>query len=228
MRAAVLLDLDGTLFASEELARLGFERTLDRLEREGWRPPGPRQAGLYRQLIGMTADELFKALLPGSSPELRRKAAKMLEEAEMELLKTEGSLFPGAIETLHGLRDSGHPLFIVSNGGEAYVETVVDRHGLRGLIDEVYCAGKHKTKEKAELVGMVLRRKVALAVMVGDRASDIEAARKNGIPSVGCAYGFGRPDELEGADEIISDISELEDAIRRIEGRRGGTDACRG
>lgn len=222
MRSAVLLDLDGTLFASEELARLGFERTLNRLEREGWCPPGPRQPGLFRQVIGMTADELFAVLLPGSSPELRRKAAKMLEEAEMALLETEGALFPGAIETLSRLRGEGHPLFIVSNGGEAYVETVIDKHGLRGLLHDVYCAGKHKTKEKAELVGMILERGIAAAVMVGDRASDIEAARKNGIPSVGCAYGFGRPGELDGADEIIGDISELADAIRRIEVKRGG------
>jgi phosphoglycolate phosphatase len=46
---------------------------------------------------------------------------------------------------------------------------------------------------------------------VGDRRHDMEAGRKNGILTIGCAYGFARPGELDGADRIITNVAELRD-----------------
>ncbi|MNJ42706.1 hypothetical protein D3C77_376810 [compost metagenome] len=46
--------------------------------------------------------------------------------------------------------------------------------------------------------------------MVGDRSSDVEAGNKNGQTVVGCAYAaFGKKDELQGSDYIISSFQEL-------------------
>ena len=47
---------------------------------------------------------------------------------------------------------------------------------------------------------------------------DIETAVKNNLKSVGCAYGYGNPDELKNADIIINDISELPEALEKLEG----------
>ncbi|MNR58572.1 bifunctional 5'-methylthioadenosine/S-adenosylhomocysteine nucleosidase/phosphatase [compost metagenome] len=46
--------------------------------------------------------------------------------------------------------------------------------------------------------------------MVGDRSSDVEAGRSNGLGVVGCAYAvYGRQEELKDADKLITDFREL-------------------
>ena len=49
------------------------------------------------------------------------------------------------------------------------------------------------------------------ALMIGDRAIDIEAARENQLQGCGVLWGFGERDELEKANHalIISEPSEL-------------------
>ena len=48
-----------------------------------------------------------------------------------------------------------------------------------------------KNNKKYSLEELLLREKPELAVMVGDRSYDKEAARYNQIPFVGCKYGYG-------------------------------------
>ena len=48
--------------------------------------------------------------------------------------------------------------------------------------------------------------------MIGDRKFDIQGAKANGITSVGVAFGFAEPGELEreGAEFIAGTVKELE------------------
>jgi phosphoglycolate phosphatase-like HAD superfamily hydrolase len=45
--------------------------------------------------------------------------------------------------------------------------------------------------------------------MIGDRASDVAAARALGTPFIGCDYGHGYRPEIEGAGPIISRFDAL-------------------
>jgi phosphoglycolate phosphatase len=47
--------------------------------------------------------------------------------------------------------------------------------------------------------------------MVGDREHDVRAASRNGVPTVGVAWGYGGREELAraGAELIIEHPSEL-------------------
>jgi phosphoglycolate phosphatase len=47
------------------------------------------------------------------------------------------------------------------------------------------------------------------AVFVGDRRSDAEAASECGIPFIGCLYGYGSKQELEGARALVDAPEEL-------------------
>ena len=70
---------------------------------------------------------------------------------------------------------------------------------------------------KTELLAVVMQRLGAApgeSVMVGDTASDFEAARANGVFSVGVEWGYGRPDELAEADVTVSAPCELRAAVR--------------
>ena len=65
---------------------------------------------------------------------------------------------------------------------------------------------------KPELLAMVMRElgaKPEECVMVGDKTSDFEAAKKNGMESVAVAWGYGVPDELAEADRLARDAKEV-------------------
>ena len=46
-------------------------------------------------------------------------------------------------------------------------------------------------------------------MVIGDRRHDMEVAKTFGLPSIGCLYGYGKPEELEIADHCIHDVREL-------------------
>ena len=47
------------------------------------------------------------------------------------------------------------------------------------------------------------------AAVVGDRLSDINAAKDNGLIAIGCNFDFAQEDELAQADLVIDDLIEL-------------------
>ena len=52
-------------------------------------------------------------------------------------------------------------------------------------------------------------------VMIGDRASDVEAARAVGCQFIGCDYGHGYRHEIEGAGPLVSRFADLPTVIAR-------------
>ena len=51
--------------------------------------------------------------------------------------------------------------------------------------------------------------------MVGDRKFDIQAARANGIPFIGCAYGYA-PQEIREADLVVKEPAEILPAVETL------------
>jgi phosphoglycolate phosphatase-like HAD superfamily hydrolase len=52
--------------------------------------------------------------------------------------------------------------------------------------------------------------------VIGDRHDDVEAGRANGALTIGCAYGFGAPGEIAGADAIVRSAAEIPAALARL------------
>ena len=49
--------------------------------------------------------------------------------------------------------------------------------------------------------------------MVGDRLSDVLAARRSGALAIGCTWGFASAGELSEADRVIERFEELPGAV---------------
>lgn len=45
--------------------------------------------------------------------------------------------------------------------------------------------------------------------MVGDRKSDVKASKSNRLYVIGCDFGFAEPGELNEADSVIWNFSEI-------------------
>jgi phosphoglycolate phosphatase len=55
-----------------------------------------------------------------------------------------------------------------------------------------------------------------LAVMAGDHANDVAAARGGGLPCIFAAWGYGQPAMAEGAAAVARDFAELVTIARRL------------
>jgi phosphoglycolate phosphatase-like HAD superfamily hydrolase len=70
---------------------------------------------------------------------------------------------------------------------------------------------------KADLVKSILEKyPINCGAVVGDRLSDIQAAKNNGLISIGCHFDFAREEELSKADFIINDLKELITVLPKI------------
>ncbi|MBW5447803.1 HAD hydrolase-like protein [Cohnella sp. CFH 77786] len=209
---AVIFDLDGTLFRTETLLETVHRRVFETLRHERLylkeTPPIEKLLGS----LGMLLEDIWKRVMPDGSPEAHARANELLLQYEIEELTLgRGSLYPGVKETLNALRGRGIRLFIASNGLEPYVKGVPEVKGIAGLFEGTYSAGEFGTASKVDLVRRLLDTfEVKSAWMVGDRSSDVEAGKKNGLAVVGCDYaGFRREGELDGSDAVIRAFPEL-------------------
>jgi len=211
-RKLIAFDLDGTIFETEELAVFAVQKTMDKLKKEGLysRPKPEREECL--SVLGMISEEIWDFLLPGSDREVQNRADQLLEAIEKDYLKKGlGNLYPGVKETLEKLKVKGWDFLIASNGGEGYVKSVIEVHGLNPLFAGIYSAGEYQTKEKGDLLRISRQKFPRLQAMVGDRRSDVEAGQANNLITVGCRYGYGYPRELQEADYKIDSFPEIID-----------------
>ena len=110
----------------------------------------------------------------------------------------------------------GIPLFIASNGLEPYIDVIVEVEGLHSVFQDLYSAGRFGTKSKTELVSKLLDDyRIQFGVFVGDRKGDIVAGNQNGLTTIGCQFGFAHSNELEHADYIVMEFSEVGEIIKR-------------
>lgn len=212
---AFIFDMDGTLFQTETLAVSAFYHTFERLVEQGLYTGSLPTEQQIQSSFGMTSSELWQHLLPGGSKKAHEQADQWMLEEELHLLQQGmGALYPDVESVLHQLKDAGWPLFIVSNGMGPYVRGILEIHGLNSLFQGVYTAGDYQTVAKEDLVQRLMKEhQIMGGYMVGDRSSDVQAGKKNGLVVVGCQYAdfpqFSEEKELQGADFIIESFSDL-------------------
>ncbi|TQR29649.1 HAD hydrolase-like protein [Brevibacillus brevis] len=208
---AILFDMDGTLLQTEKLSTPAFIRTFDQLRQKGlWQGETPDERELIN-VLGMTIEQIWDKLLPGASEEATRSADAFLLDNEIQLLKERVTeLYPDVKSILEKLHEKGFALFVASNGQEEYIDAICQAYELKPLMTDLYSAGRFRTHSKNDLVAKLLSDyKIGQAIMVGDRHSDVEAGKTNGLFTIGCDFGFAKPGELDGADVIITSFSQL-------------------
>lgn len=203
----VIFDLDGTLFRSESVEITAFGRAF---EANGLKNM-PKDEIL--SFMGLKMQEVC-LLLGLTDRASQRKFRNDLVTYEKEAIYTSGELYKDAAEMLKHLREDGFRLCICSNGESDYIYAVTERFELTGLFEVIRTADDGYSKSEA-LGHLVKRLGADRFIMVGDRTSDIEAARENGGISIGAAYGYGGS-EAAAADYTAESIQEVERLISLI------------
>ena len=206
---SIFIDLDGTLTDPREGIVRCIQHALATLGRSS------PAAGELERFIGPPLATAFRELL-GTEDTLRIDAALA---AYRERFATVGIFenrvhpeIPGALASLHR---SGRRLHLVTVKPRPFAERIVDHFELGRYLTGIWAP---ELADRLPDKSLILRealgaRKVdpGSAVMVGDRADDVLAARRNRVRAIGVAWGYGSSTELESAspDFIVRSVPEL-------------------
>lgn len=220
--SAVGFDMDGTLLNSGTFGVTAIQRAFADLIAEG-RLPGvsePAAADAIRAQIGKPPWEFYRSLLPEV---LHERAGELHHRAtihENAMLRSgDGHLFDGVTDVLTMLKEEGRKLLLVSNCSQAYMDTVVEVHGLDAWLDYRACVGDTPGKTKSGLLAKGLAEVETLtgAVFIGDRKSDSDAAHDCGIEFLGAAWGYAEAaSEFPPDARVLTDIQQVPAAVRDL------------
>lgn len=199
----VVFDLDGTLNQTHLFSVPAHKEAL-------------RQFGIKdvteAQIIGIygaRAEDYIKVLLPDADDTARREYLRLVSKLETEYILTLGAPFDGIPALLAKLKEAGFLIGVCSNASARYINHVLDSLSLAQYIDYVQPLLPDLTKVES-LANLLATVQPVAAVMIGDRAFDMEAAHRNSLPFIGCLYGYN-PEEVasgEGAAAHPLDIYE--------------------
>ena len=206
-RKTLLLDLDGTL--------------LD---------PGPGIFGSVRHALAamgapIPEDQDLRWIV---GPQVRHTMATLLDgrgdvETAVRLYRDRYSAwglyraepYAGIFQALEQRRRAGTRLLICTAKACVIARKVVEHFGFEPLLEGVYGPDLDgRFDDKGDLIAHILEVEGLEpddVCMVGDREHDVQAAKRNGVPTVGVTWGYGGREELAraGAEVIIDHPSEL-------------------
>ncbi|MCH4825904.1 HAD hydrolase-like protein [Planococcus halocryophilus] len=205
-----IFDMDGTLFQTDRILEIALDDTFDRLRTLNlWDSGTPLEK--YREIMGVPLPEVWKKLLPEHSLETREEANDYFHERLIQNIESgKGALYPNVEEIFMHLKNQGHAIYIASNGLTAYLAAIVAFYGLDRWVTETFSIQQISSLDKGRLVETIVRKyDITNGAVIGDRLSDINAAKMNKLIAIGCRFDFAQEDELAQADFVIEDLSEL-------------------
>lgn len=165
--------------------------------------------------MGVPLPVVWETLLPYHETAVREATDTYFLTRLVENIKSgNGALYPGVTELLEKLSAMGHTIFIASNGLIPYLEAIVSHYRLNRWVTETYSIEQIETLDKGDLVAQIVAEyDIQDGFVVGDRLSDIVAAKANGLIAIGCRFYFSQDDELRQADHIIDGLAEIPDIL---------------
>ncbi len=204
----MIFDLDGTLHHTEKALVPAIQMAMTDL---GFQPAAPESINaLYGEPL-----EVFCQKLLNCTDETCRKFRNGIRKYQKITLPERGELYPGTPRMLSELKRMGFNLAVCSNAGLVYIELVTNSLGIADMF--YLLEGRDGQSSKTRRIERIMSSTgSSFTVMVGDRYHDIEAAAENSIPSIGCLYGYGKPEEMQKADYTACSPSEIVDIVRKL------------
>ena len=172
--------------------------------------------------IGPPLRGTFSSLLETSDKELIEKAMALYRQRFADQGIYENQVYDGIPEMLETAHQAGSISFIATSKPAVYAERIIKHFGLDGHFAKIYGSELDgRLENKADLLPVLLVRErvpAGAAIMVGDRAADILAAKANGIRSIGVLWGYGSEAELTGAgaDKLCLTPAQLGSCLSQI------------
>ena len=176
--------------------------------------------------VGPTLPVAFRTLLRSDEPQLIEQAIAAYRERFETTGMFENAVYPGVRRALAALQKKGHRMRVVTAKPRPYAIRILEHFEIGGFFDAVHGPTlADRTHNKANLIDEALREVASSqAVMIGDRAEDIRAAKANGIPAVAARWGYGSAAELSeaGPNYAANEINDVVQLVRRWRFRARG------
>lgn len=223
MQTAIIFDMDGTLFQTNLILEPALEHTFECLRQNNlWSGATPIEK--YREIMGVPLNVVWKTLCPDHSDTIREKSNHYFQKALIEEIRQgNGALYENVLATLQSLSES-YPLFIASNGETAYLQAIMSTYNLERWIKGCYSIDLIPSKNKSHLVERIMKEQdIVSGFVVGDRASDINAAIDNNLIAIAVNFDFAQLEEIKKAHHIVEQFPQIIDImntcrIRILEG----------
>lgn len=209
--------MDGTLFQTDKILELSLDDTFNHLRLlDKWNAVTPIDK--YREIKGVPLPKVWKTLLPNHSIEEREETdAYFLERLIDNIRDGKGDLYPHVREIFSYLKDNDFSIYIASNGLTEYLNAIVRYYDLSSWVTETFSIEQIESLNKSDLVQSIKEKyDIISGVVVGDRLSDIKAAKDNSLVSIGCNFDFAQQDELSQAGIVIDDLIELKTILPKL------------
>ncbi|EPG67332.1 HAD family hydrolase [Leptospira wolffii] len=211
---ALAFDVDGTLFSSEGIILETYAEAIRRFSEISGTPIQIPDRDRIMLEIGKPVKTIFLNLVP----QLKESERDQISDSVLELLVSKiksgkGEFYPNVYETVSSLKKKGYLILAASNGRRPYIETIFEVSGILSLFDSILVLDNQGLNTKADLVAKYLKD-LSLEpdelLMIGDRNSDHEAARKNGSPFAFCAFGHAPEGEIPDWEVVLAKLSDLD------------------
>ncbi len=215
-RKLLVFDLDGTLAetAGDLIGTLNFI-----LAREGVAPVDLSEA---RFMLGAGAKALIERgfaaqRIPLAPAKLQQLFGDFLAHYEAHIAD-HSFLFPGVVEALDRFEAAGWDFAVCTNKIEAPARKLLVALGVadrfRAIVgQDTFGAPKPDPRVLAQTIALAGGTPTA-AIMVGDSRTDIDTAKRLGIPCVAVDFGYTDVHVSQlGPDRVISHFDELWDSV---------------
>ena len=206
------LDIDGTIFSSEDIIYPTYREAIERYCSE-------RHAALAtpdRERIMLEIGKPVKKIFQNLFPQLTEDDRDTLSDSVLQILceriaRGEGEYYPSVKDTVEEIVSRGGQILIASNGRRAYIDAILSYCGiLKHVIHPTYIDGVQiPTKNEIMLAYKALGISQKEILMVGDRLSDFDAARAIGSDFAWCAYGHAPPGEITQFEIRLEKFADL-------------------
>ncbi|MED1410576.1 MULTISPECIES: HAD family hydrolase [Bacillus] len=217
MLQALIFDMDGTLFQTDKILELSLDDTFNHLcSLQLWDAETPIDK--YREIMGVPLPKVWETLLPDHSNEVRKQTDAYFLERLIENIKSgKGALYPNVKEVFSFIKENNCSIYIASNGLTEYLQAIISYYHLDQWVTEMFSIEQIQSLNKGDLVKNIMKKyDIKEAAVVGDRLSDINAAKDNGLIAIGCKFDFAQEDELAHADLVIDDLMELKGILPEL------------
>ncbi len=216
----LMFDIDGTLSTSQGAGTLAMTRTFEQL----W--------GIENALVGMNfAGRSDSWIVPTalsnqgrdcSADDLERFVDAYVPHLGDALVERNSELCPGVLALLDGLADEDVTLGLGTGNFRRAAEAKLAPLGIWARFVEGGFGDDAADRTALLAAGLARLRRLsndgADAVVIGDTGHDVEAGHAIGAKVVAVRTGYAKPGELDAADVILDDLSDLRASLEALIG----------
>lgn len=223
----LLFDLDGTLTDPKPGIVGSLRFALGQLA-----APCPTD-DVLASYIGPPLRATFATLLGTSESDRIEEAMRLYRQRFADTGLYENRVYDGVPEMLERAGSAATAVYVATSKPAVYAERIVRHFGLAHHFRKVYGPELNgRYEDKAELLAHILESesvKPNAAVMIGDRAADVRAAKASGVRSIGVLWGYGSERELidAKADALCATPGELIDHLAQSVSASGSRESPR-